>query len=446
MKKNKAQEIFEKYNPTKDVVRCPNGKAKMKKTLNDFAKAAVNLYGIIPLSEFVEIANHYNDDETNVDEVYRLLLPLILKNKDYGFYQDYLVHYVIIDDFTWVKYLLEHQADKPRYIPSKEEFLKYTSDFYEERIHWEKLQTYLLKFSGYQKFYEILNFIEGLKTKPDLTNLGTLLEKNNLTFENKEQLDMLLELIMEAINNTRSWENKGNRAIDLFSMLQQPDKIIPPSDKELELTEPCPCGSGKIYEKCCFLNEKYDQAHLSPKECDLFYLTWYKLLNFVNKSYKVVNYQIDIENFRYNDNLQTNQIREKLWEKPTLIDTYLMSNTTFSTEELALLRSWKKYYIKDRFILVKYEKDYAILMRAVDDEPPLLYGVKGITDSIFYTGRRELPQLVDLVLLPFGDKIIYDSYLGFYSINFSDQIKKSFVNEFKQALDANRLITNLGDK
>ena len=47
MTKNKAKEIFDKYNPADGVVRCPNGRAKMRKPLDLYAKAAVNMYGII---------------------------------------------------------------------------------------------------------------------------------------------------------------------------------------------------------------------------------------------------------------------------------------------------------------------------------------------------------------------------------------------------------------
>jgi len=49
MTENQAKKIFEKYNPADGVVRCPNGRAKMRKPLDTYAKAAVNRYGIIRL-------------------------------------------------------------------------------------------------------------------------------------------------------------------------------------------------------------------------------------------------------------------------------------------------------------------------------------------------------------------------------------------------------------
>ena len=42
--------------------------------------------------------------------------------------------------------------------------------------------------------------------------------------------------------------------------------------------------------------------------------------------------------------------------------------------------------------------------------------------------------MLEAVLLPFGDKIIYDSYLGFYSINFGDGEKGEMEILFKKVL------------
>jgi hypothetical protein len=62
-------------------------------------------------------------DQTTEEEVYILLLPLVLKEGWYGFYKEYIVHYWVFEDLELADYLLKHQEDKPRYIPEKESFL-----------------------------------------------------------------------------------------------------------------------------------------------------------------------------------------------------------------------------------------------------------------------------------------------------------------------------------
>ncbi|HCJ57866.1 MAG TPA: hypothetical protein DHV55_11285, partial [Clostridiaceae bacterium] len=76
----KAKKIFEQYNRASDIVRCPNGRAVTRKLLDSYARAAVNLYGIISREDFVDIFNKQNIDQTTGEEIYILLLPLVLKD------------------------------------------------------------------------------------------------------------------------------------------------------------------------------------------------------------------------------------------------------------------------------------------------------------------------------------------------------------------------------
>ena len=132
MNEKQAEIIFAKYNPADAVTRCPNGRAPVRKSLDIYAKAAVNLYGVISKSELAEIFNSQNAVQTTADEIYFLLLPLVLKHKWYCFYKDYIVHYWAIDNFDYAEFWLREQGDKPRFIPDKGEFLKFENQYYED--------------------------------------------------------------------------------------------------------------------------------------------------------------------------------------------------------------------------------------------------------------------------------------------------------------------------
>jgi hypothetical protein len=148
MTEEKAKKIFEKYNRTSDVVRCPNGRAFVRKLLNSYAQAAVNLYGIIRRDDFVDLFNEHNIERTSSEEVYILLLPLVLKEGRYGFYKDYIVHYWFFKSFDQADYLRAHQEDKPRYIPEKGEFLKYEFEGYEDNEHWWNVSCFMWDISA----------------------------------------------------------------------------------------------------------------------------------------------------------------------------------------------------------------------------------------------------------------------------------------------------------
>ncbi len=104
MIEDKNNKVFELYNRKSDVVRCPYGRAIVREKLDSYAQAAVNLYGIINRSDFVDIFNGQNVDQTTEEEVYILLLPLVLKEGWYGFYKEYIVHYWVFEDLELAHY------------------------------------------------------------------------------------------------------------------------------------------------------------------------------------------------------------------------------------------------------------------------------------------------------------------------------------------------------
>jgi len=447
MTENQAKKIFEKYNPVDGVVRCPNGRAKMRKPLDTYVKAAVNLYGIIRRDEFAGIFNAQNEEQTNADEVYTLLLPNVLKSGWYGFYKDYIVHYAILRDFDWVNYLEREQADKPRYVPPKEQFLRFEWEEYADNHHWKDVRKFMWDVFGYRKgtadgFAEIKNYImhnNGIK------ELGAILEKHNLVFSDDKQAQKFFELLFTAKNNTRIWENKGHTPDEIAKLLAEkhPKEIEIHRPKKVGPNQPCPCGSGKKYKKCCALIENSGAAQLPYSDRKLFYETWYKLLDFVNRKRNIVDYRFKLTFQGYHDETLLYKIREKLWESPEVISEFLNSGAKLSDEEIRLLRSWEKHCIKGQFILMKYEPEYAILMRMDKGETPKLYAVKGITNSIADAMRRPLPVMLDTVLLPFGDKIIYDSFMTSQSIGFGDGAKDMFEKEYAKAKDAYGIIMKL---
>ncbi|MGL5512315.1 MAG: SEC-C metal-binding domain-containing protein [Sporomusa sp.] len=446
MKESQAKKIFEKYNPADGVVRCPNGRAKMRKPLDIYAKAAVNLYGIIRRDEFVEIFNAQNEEQTTAEEVYTILLPNVLKFGWYGFYKDYIVHYAVLLDFDWVDYLEREQAGKPRYVPPKKQFLEFEWEEYEDNNYWQTVCKFMWDVFGYDKsttegFAEIKRYTThslGIK------ELGAIMEKHKLVFGSEKQVQNFLDTLMLAKNNTRMWENKGHTPKEMAKLLasrRPKESIIQP--KKVGLNAPCPCGSGKKYKKCCARIKNSGAAQLSHSERKLFYETWYKLLDFVNQKHNIFNIRIKPIYPSYHDEPQLHKIREKLWVSPKVIGEFLSSTDSLSDEEIRLLQSWEKHHIKGQFVLVKYEPEYAVLMRMDEGKAPKLYAVKGMTTSIAEAMHCRLPVMLETVLLPFGDRIVYDSFMASHAIEFGGGIRDMFEDEYAKSKDKYGIITKL---
>jgi hypothetical protein len=450
MTEAQAKLIFEKYNPADGVARCPKGRAKMRKPLDLYAKAAVNLYGIIKRSELAEIFNAQNDEQTTAGEIYTMLLPNVLKNGWYGFYEDYIVHYAVLRDFDWVPFLERAQAGKPRYIPEKEKIPKYQREEYDDGGHWLNVLQFMQDVFGYRKgmvdaFDEIRNY---LTHNDGLNKMSALLEKHGFAFHDFEQSKKFLSLLVSAKNNTRTWENKGYTPEEMHTLLQKemlskPREVTINRPKKPGPNEPCPCGSGRKYKHCCGRIAKTGSAQLSFNERKFFYETWYKLLDFVNRKCGILNIKIYPIYPSHYDETQLHKIRERLWLNPELITEFTGSGAILSKGEISLLLSWEKRHIKGVFMLIRYDPDGAVLMRTDKNAESRLYVVKGMTTSIAEAMARRLPVMLETVLLPFNDKIIYDSFMASYNVGFGDGIKNSLDEEYNEAKEKYGLVSTL---
>ena len=439
MTRENAKKIFEQYNRASDVVRCPNGRAFTRKLLDSYAKAAVNLYGIISREDFVKIFNRQNLDQTTEEEIYILLLPLVLKDRWYGFYKEYIGHYWFFNDFDQADYLLEHQTDKPRYIPEKDEFLKYKVEDYKDNDHWWNVRRFMWDIFGYSKntsegYGEIRNYIT---YGDDIGELGPILDRHKLIFCGEEQLQKFIKLIMLAKNNSRIWENKGYTPFELFEIIKKRDKNIVrfPNIHRTKVgrNDPCPCGSGKKYKKCCARIDDEKTAQLSPEECRLFYETWFGLMSFVNERKSVIETKIKPEYPNTVNDMMIHKVREVLWKKPELIDEYIRE-TELPQEKINILKLWRTNHKKGMLFILEYQPKYAVVIASNEQGEDRLYGIKGISNSVANTLQRNLPVQIETVLLPFKGKLIYDSFIGTMPIEFAEGAKAAFRRMYDEAI------------
>jgi hypothetical protein len=453
MTEKNARQIFEKYNPAGAVTRCPNGRAIIRQELNLYARAAVNLYGVIPTKDLADIFNLQNTDKTTADEVFALLLPLVRKkNPWYCFYKGNIVHYWAIDDFDFVDVILSHHADKPRYLPAKDEFLRYAQQSYEDdrqREAWSELYKYFR--ATWPDNPKSFHAYEGMK---DLVVQGAGIDEivmlfaiNEIVFSEESDAQKFFDLYTEAQNNTRLMDNKGYTPNELYDILQErsgsaEEEIVFKHAVKVGLNAPCPCGSGKKYKKCCRRIEQAKTAQLSESECQLFYETWFGLMGFINDKFKIQDVKIDPVFPNPVSEEQIVKIRMKLWENPALIDDYLAASS-LPQEKIELLQSWRDHHVSRPFFLIRYTPEYAVaLAGGVGDNR--LYGVKGISNSLAEILRLRLPIAVEIVLLPFKDKIIYDSFIQTMPFDLGKGMIKQ-IDDWAEKAEARGIITSLGD-
>ena len=427
--------IFDQYNREVDRVRCPYGRSGVRAQLDAYALASVNLYGAVRREDLVMIFNRQNEAQTDAEEVYVLLLPLVLKKGHYAFYKEYLVHPIFFDDFVGADHLILAQAGKPLYVPDQEELLDYLCIDLVDNIHWEETLLFLLDTFGdsVEILIAFIEIREYMMFGDGFSELGPLMEKHGLLFE-PDVLKSFFDLLVHAVNNTRIWENNGHTPAEMLEIMGSgSDKVIDfPRVRgavKVGRNSPCPCGSGKKYKHCCARYELSGSAQISEAESLMFYETWMGLINFIDRHERVTKRGIDPYNL---DQKLIYKVRKVLWENPSLIDHYIR-DMALPQEEIDLLRSWRTKFWIDKFLIVEYRDEYAVFLGTNSEGENRLYGVKGISEPVSSVIQSPLPVLVEAVLLPFKDKLIYDSFLKPLPVSFGDGARALFEEMHQKA-------------
>ena len=446
MKKEDNKTLFEKYNSPSEVVRCPLRYLKWRKKLNTYAIAAVNLYGLISLFDFTIIFNKFFRVELTTEVVKKILLPFVFKHRRFGFYEDYLVHYVILDDFEWVDYLIEEQGMKPRYVPERATFANYTNEVYEEADNWETVFQFMIGKFGDTKetftaFFDIRNYVLG---SFDLFELKETIEKSGIKFDDEKELVEFFDMLVKAKNNSRMWEHKGYTSLELMEILKNGEPVISDlfATVEYDPETECHCGSGIKYQRCCMLVELSEDNHLTKEESDFFYNLWLQLLDFVNRRLKVTDSVINVTNPTDNDPKVLMKVRDNLWEDTDIIREFIHNTPSLSFEERKHLHGWEFNSIKGTFVLYQQTEEIALMVKMFQFDDGY-YGVKGLSTAISTTLNESMPVMVDTVLLPFGNRIIYDGFLFKFPFNFKAKSQKRLKRPFKKAIKREGIITDL---
>ncbi len=181
--------------------------------------------------------------------------------------------------------------------------------------------------------------------------------------------------------------------------------------------------------------------NLQPDECEQFYRIWWSLLSYVNKQMQLFS---DFPSQPENSSIKQQDaavIRNALWASDRLLQDFIDSNpNNLSDADLELAATWKNR-VAAKFFILRHLQKYSLFLN--DSDKPIVYGVIGIISPIAEILPYEPPIMVDAVLLPFGNKIIFDSLLNSYAIRFGSGIRKNLNNQLRHAKELRGVITSL---
>ncbi len=180
--------------------------------------------------------------------------------------------------------------------------------------------------------------------------------------------------------------------------------------------------------------------HLTSQEVERFYTIWFPLLHYVNQQRKLVPSFPKVWRDAHVPSEVAVLLRDALWKDDGLRKAFIAENPAhLSQEDLALVESWQHRVSGDFFIL-RHLKKHSIFLSSGS---PHAYGVLGLTGPIEEVIGPELPIYVKAVLLPFEDRIIYDSLLSAYPIYFGAGYRSSFNDTYRDIQEREGIITRL---
>ncbi len=251
-------------------------------------------------------------DEIQMDMIESAIIPMHMLGlsdwpKDNPLYSDrgILVHVPLLDiDEIW--YLLDKQANKDFYVPSAKLIDDINRIGYDADAQaYKKLETFFMEKVGLpyeQAVTWCLQVWANSYERNSPAEVMNEISEAQIIFESEEIVNEFVDLLMNAHNNTRMIENRGHRPDELSGNLfsRGMPTIVPGSSHAAEMlkeaapqlqamgfpvdingsadviqtnmfpnglngemikagakiypNDPCPCGSGKKYKKCCGRN------------------------------------------------------------------------------------------------------------------------------------------------------------------------------------------------
>ncbi|OJF92811.1 SEC-C metal-binding domain-containing protein [Alkalibacterium sp. 20] len=236
--------------------------------LSQYIVALSHLYGAVHKEVVVDIYKSQNDDEVRIKEVEEYLNnPSEEIEKHFAFSVGDYFAYEAIMEFDELDELLQKQSGRPRYIPEKSELLNYIDSFYfEKTAAYYKLYDYLLKYvldGDEERTSDICEDVQGMiEVNASFRQVMSVFDHMHVDFIGKNQRETVKQLVKVLKNNVRLWINNGytNKELKEMDFRDSSKKINRNQNsmtKKLGRNDPCYCGSGKKYKKCCLeKNEK----------------------------------------------------------------------------------------------------------------------------------------------------------------------------------------------
>ena len=232
------------------------------------------IYAIAPLKIVYRMYRRRPDYKVSYDEFLEILKQVPENDNMCIVRGDKMIFKTVLQENLYER-IEEYQGDREFYMPSPEEVLDYAKHGYpSEDPAYKKLENFLSE-ELHQNTFQVaeLMYIVFKEFSMDgmLSDIMEEFNNRNVVFDSEKQTEEFAAIMMNVNNNTRMLDFRGYTPNEIARMSrpEASSRVMPsmvpmgsmastpsfiPSNaatKKIYPNDPCPCGSGKKYKKCC---------------------------------------------------------------------------------------------------------------------------------------------------------------------------------------------------
>jgi hypothetical protein len=234
---------------------------KMNNDLSDYTRALQRIYGVFEANQLVTVWNKYNKEKLNEEFIFEFM-DIIGRRQNYLWWHS---PYIISDYFMDIEEyedFLQSRMEKEYYMPTKKEIEYYMEEEFDiDNLYYKKMLDYFEKQKSLNEVQldDLMLSIEmGCIFNNSFQDIINIINDSGFKFKNLDELNKFMRNYIDLSNNTRKWETKGYKPVELSeakSNVLNDNNVIPfekpTKKKKIGRNEPCSCGSGKKYKFCC---------------------------------------------------------------------------------------------------------------------------------------------------------------------------------------------------
>jgi hypothetical protein len=248
-------------------------------TLSNYATVAATIYGVIPIEDFIgDMKRLYRRVVDKEFIVETLELGAADDEGAYTMMNGDIVHYDIVNDDggeEWYRYVKARNQQIPRKEYTRRQVEEYEGRTgYREPRELQVIREFILENQEEALCRDMMidlvmeKLRQAFIADAELSDIMEMLEEQYIVFGTDEMM-VLIQLIIDGKNNTVIWGNNGWTPSQLAGKkaTERDQKestraayprgkalpYVPP--KKVGRNDPCPCGSGKKYKRCCLLKD-----------------------------------------------------------------------------------------------------------------------------------------------------------------------------------------------